>query len=147
MGILGGLGCCFDLLAGLIAGRNRRPGVLLIGLLGLLIAIVTAYIPWSYKRTVSRRALIHGITTDVDNPPEFVTARTLRKEGDHPVAYDGPEVAAQQKKAYPELVPLIIKAPKEQVFDAANTLASIGRAITDTNPADGRLRGVDTTLL
>jgi hypothetical protein len=97
---------------------------------------------------VSSVPYIHDITTDVGNPPEFVAARALRKEGDHPVAYDGPEVGAQQKEAYPDLAPLITKAPKEQVFDVAkSTLASMGLEITDANPADGRLEGVDTTLL
>jgi uncharacterized protein (DUF1499 family) len=144
----GALAAALISLAGLIAGRNTRPGVLFMGLLGLLIAIVTAYIPWSYKRTVSSVPYIHDITTDVGNPPEFVAARTLRKEGDHPVAYDGPEVGAQQKEAYPDLAPLITKAPKEQVFDVAkSTLASMGLEITDANPADGKLEGVDTTLL
>jgi uncharacterized protein (DUF1499 family) len=144
----GALGAALISLAGLIVGRGTRPGVLVMGLLGLLIAIVTAYIPWSYKRTVSSVPFIHDITTDVSNPPEFVAARTLRKEGDHPVDYDGPEVGAQQKQAYPDLAPLITKTPKEQVFDAAlSTLASMGLKITNANPADGRLEAVDTTLL
>jgi uncharacterized protein (DUF1499 family) len=144
----GALGAALISLAGLIVGRGTRPRVLVMGLLGLLIAIVTAYIPWSYKRTVASVPFIHDITTDVSNPPEFVAARTLRKEGDHPVDYDGPEVAAQQKQAYPDLAPLITKAPKEQVFDAAlSTLASMGLKITNANPADGRLEAVDTTLL
>ncbi len=144
----GALAAALISLAALIVGRNAKPGVLYVGLLGLLIAIVTAYIPWSYKRTVSTVPYIHDITTDVDNPPEFVAARTLRKEGDHPVAYDGPEVGAQQKEGYPDLEPLITKAPKEQVFDAAkSTLARMGLQITDANPADGRLEAVDTTLL
>jgi len=135
-------------LAALIVSRNSRPGVLFMGLLGLLIAAVTAYIPWSYKRTVSSVPYIHDITTDVSNPPEFVAAGRLRREGDHPVAYDGPEVGAQQKAAYPDLEPLITKAPKEKVFDVAkSTLANMGLEITDANPADGRLEAVDTTLL
>jgi len=144
----GALGAALISLTGLIVGRGTRPAVLVMGLLGLLIAIVTAYIPWSYKRTVSSVPYIHDITTDVSNPPEFVAARTLRKEGDHPVDYDGPEVGAQQKQAYPDLAPLITKAPKEQVFDAAlSTVASMGLKITNANPAEGRLEAVDTTLL
>jgi len=135
-------------LAGLILGRNAGPGVLYMGLLGVLIAGVTAYIPWSYKHTVSSVPFIHDITTDVSNPPVFVTAATLRKEGDNPVAYDGPEVGAQQKEAYPDLAPLIVKAPKDQVFDVAkSTLTSMGLEITGASPADGRVEAVATTLL
>ena len=144
----GALGAALISLAALIVSRNAKPGVLYMGVLGLLIAIVTAYVPWSYKRTVSTVPYIHDITTDVGNPPEFLAARTLRKEGDHPVTYDGPEVGAQQKEAYPDLAPLITKAPKEQVFDAAkSTLASMGMEISDANPAEGRLEAVATTLL
>jgi uncharacterized protein (DUF1499 family) len=144
----GALAAALISVAALVVSRNARPAVLYMGLLGLLIAVVVAYIPWSYKRTVSSVPYIHDITTDVGNPPEFVAARTLRKEGDHPVTYDGPEVAAQQIKAYPDLASLITKAPKEQVFDTAkSTLASMGLEITDANPADGRLEAVDTTLL
>jgi len=33
--------------AALIVSRNARPAVLYMGLLGLLIAVVVAYIPWS----------------------------------------------------------------------------------------------------
>jgi uncharacterized protein (DUF1499 family) len=144
----GALAAALISLAGLIVRRKGRPGVLFMGLLGLLIAAVTAYIPWSYKRTVSSVPYIHDITTDVGNPPEFVAAGRLRKEGDHPVAYDGPEVGAQQKAAYPDLAPLVTKAPKGQVFDAAkSTLASMGLEITDADPAAGRLEAVDTTLL
>jgi uncharacterized protein (DUF1499 family) len=135
-------------LAGLIVGRAARPDVLFIGLLGLLIALVTAYLPWSYNRLVNSLPYIHDITTDVQSPPEFVTAAKLRKEGDHPIAYDGPEVAAKQQEAYPDLVPFVTKAPKAQVFEAARSaLIALGLEITDANQGEGRIEAVGTTLL
>jgi len=144
----GALAAALISLAGLIVGRAAKPGVLLIGLLGLLIGLVTAYLPWSYKRVVSSLPYIHDITTDVQNPPEFVAAAKLRKEGDHPVAYDGPEVAAKQQEAYPDLAPFVTKTPKAQVFEAArNALTALGLDITEANPTEGRIEAVATTLL
>jgi len=132
----------------LILGRAARPGLLLTGLLGALIGAVTAYIPWSYKQLVDSLPYIHDITTDLQDPPQFVAAATLRKQGDHPVSYDGPEVAAQQQKAYPDLAPLITKTPKDKVFDAAReVLSGMGLQIIDANRAEGRVEAVATSML
>ncbi len=144
----GALAAALISLAGLIVGRAAKPGVLFIGLLGVLIGLVTAYLPWSYKHLVNSLPYIHDITTDVQSPPEFVAAAKLRKEGDHPVAYDGPEVAAKQQEAYPDLVPFVTKTPKAQVFEAARAaLSAMGLEITDANPGEGRIEAVATTLL
>jgi uncharacterized protein (DUF1499 family) len=144
----GALAAALISLAGLILGRGSRPAVLVMALLGVLIGLVTAYLPWNYKRTADSLPKIHDITTDVVSPPEFVAAASLRREGDHPVTYDGPEVAAQQQQAYADLAPLITKAPKAQVFDAASaTLENMGLEITGRDPEHGRLEAVHTSLL
>lgn len=134
--------------AGLLLGGGRRPGVLFTGLLGLLIAAVTVYMPWTYYKTVQSVPKIHDITTDVGNPPTFVAVAKLRKEGDHPVMYEGAEIGSEQKEAYPDIEPLTTKAPKDKVFEAARqALASMGLEIIDANPAEGHIEAVDTSLL
>jgi uncharacterized protein (DUF1499 family) len=144
----GALGAALISLAGLILGRGARPAVLVTGLLGLLIGAMTAYLPWNYKRTADTLPKIHDITTDVLSPPEFVAAAKLRREGDHPVTYDGPEVAAQQQLAYSDLAPLQTKAPNAQVFAAARAaLENMGLEITDADPDRGRIEAVHTSLL
>ena len=72
-------------LLGLLLARFSR-GALLPGLAGLVIALALAYVPWQWKQTADSVPYIHDITTDTDNPPEFVAAARLRKEGDHPVS-------------------------------------------------------------
>jgi uncharacterized protein (DUF1499 family) len=90
---------------------------------------------------------IHDITTDTENPPEFVAAAKLRKEGDHPVSYDGAEVAVEQKKAYPDLVPLVVKVPKERVFEAAQAAAAAsGLTVVDAVPLEGRIEATHTSF-
>ena len=133
-------------LLGLIVGRGAR-GALVPGLAGLIVALGFAYIPWQWKQTVDALPYIHDISTDTDNPPQLVAAEKLRKEGDHPVAYDGPEVAAKQKEAYPDLAPLTVNAPREKVFEAAKaTIEAMKLTLTDASPMEGRLEARDTTF-
>ena len=117
-------------------------------LAGIAIGVAAAYIPWSYKQTAGSLPYIHDISTDTENPPEFVAAATLRKPGDHPVAYDGKEVADLQHKAYADLAPLTTKASKEKVFEAAKAaLLSMGMHLADADPTQGRIEANHTSLL
>lgn len=131
---------------GIILGKFARAAVLP-GVVGLAVGLAFAYVPWQWKQTLDSVPYIHDISTDTDNPPQFVAAAKLRKEGDHPVAYDGPEVAAKQKEAYPDLVPFVTNAPKEKVFEAAKAaLAALGLKLSDANPAEGRIEATQTSF-
>ena len=144
----GALAAAIVSLAGLILSGGRRPGLLFTGLLGFAIATVTAYMPWTYYKTVQSVPKIHDITTDVRKPPQFGAVAKLRKEGDHSIVYEGSEIGSEQKEAYPDIEPLNTKAPKDKVFEAAKqTLSSMGLEIVDANPAEGRIEAVDTSLL
>jgi uncharacterized protein (DUF1499 family) len=133
-------------LLGLLAAKFSR-GALLPGLTGLVVALAFAYVPWQWKQTVDSLPYIHDITTDTDNPPEFVAAAALRKEGDHPITYDGPEIASLQKSAYPDLAPLVTQAPKDKVFEAAKaTLIAMGLKLSDADPAAGRIEATQKTF-
>jgi uncharacterized protein (DUF1499 family) len=126
----------------------RRPGAIACGLIALLIAAVTAYVPWSLRETALRLPPIHDISTDTDNPPSFVHLAAARKKTDHPAAYDGPEVAAQQKKGYPDIGPILLKVPAARAFDEAKAiLAGMGMNIVDAEPIQGRIEATDTSLL
>ena len=127
-----------SLLGVLLSGGVR--GTVVAGIAGLVIALGFAYVPWQWKQTVDALPYIHDITTDTDDPPQLVVAATLRREGDHPVTYDGPEVAAQQKKAYPDIVPATFSAPEDKVFEAARkVLEGMGMKINGADPAGGTI--------
>jgi uncharacterized protein (DUF1499 family) len=133
-------------LLGLLLSRGARRAVVP-AIAGLVIALGFAYVPWKWKQTVDSLPYIHDITTDTENPPQFVAAATLREEGDHPVEYDGPEVAAQQKMAYPDLAPALFDIPKDKVFEAARkTLDSMGLELSGSDLAAGRLEATDTSF-
>jgi len=135
-------------LAGLVIARDRPRATIFAALIGIIIGVVAVYIPWTWKQTLDSLPYIHDISTDTENPPEFVAAATLRKPGDHPVAYDGKEVADLQHKAYADLAPLTTKASKEKVFEAAKAaLLSMGMHLADADPAQGRIEANQTSLL
>ena len=127
-------------------GRPRRT--LVAALVGIAVGVVAAYIPWSFKQTAGSLPYIHDISTDTVNPPEFLAAAKLRKPDDHPVSYDGKEVADLQQKAYPDLVTLTTKASGEKVFEAAKAaIASMGMHLVDADPSQGRIEANQTSLL
>lgn len=66
---------------------------------------------------------IHDITTDTENPPQFNAVLSARKNALNPAEYGGPEIARQQKKAYPDIAPLILDVPADKAFEKALALA------------------------
>ena len=134
--------------AGLVLAGGKPRRTLIAAVAGIAIGLAAAYVPWSFKLTAGSLPYIHDISTDTDNPPEFVAAAKLRKPDDHPVTYDGKEVADLQHKAYADLAPLTTSAPKEKAFAAATAaFASMGMHVVDVDMAQGRIEANQTSLL
>jgi uncharacterized protein (DUF1499 family) len=89
---------------------------------------------------------IHDISTDTDNPPVFVAVLPLRAGAQNPPQYAGTEFAEKQKKAYPDLQPITVDAPPEQVYARAKDAATaLGWQIVAAVPGEGRIEATDTT--
>lgn len=123
-------------------GRSRWLAVsaLLVGLL-----IVGNAIMW---RNRGRSAPpIHDITTDSENPPEFVDVAPLRADAPNPVAYGGAEIAAQQRAAYPDVQPVNLDLPRDEAFLRALRVArDLGWEIVAEEPEEGRIEATDQTF-
>lgn len=90
---------------------------------------------------------IHDITTDTANPPAFVAVASLRGEGDHPVAYDGAEVAALQSAHYTEIRPLNVSRSTADTFAAAlEQVEELGWTLVDANEGEGRIEAFESTM-
>jgi uncharacterized protein (DUF1499 family) len=90
---------------------------------------------------------IHDISTDTDDPPNFVAVAPLRKDARNPLDYK-PETAAQQKRGYPDIAPLRLDAAPSQSFARAERAArAMGWEIVSVAPNDLRIEATDTTLL
>jgi len=126
--------------------RGGRRG-LRMAVVALVIAAVTAAVPLSWTWVAYHLPPIHDITTDTDNPPPFVAIVPLRYRAPDPVEYGGPQVAAQQHEAYPDIKPLLLPLPPAQVFEAAvATARDQGWIIVATDPVSGRIEATDTTF-
>jgi uncharacterized protein (DUF1499 family) len=135
-------------LVGLIVARpfHVRQGVVL-SLAGILIGLLTAGIPWSWMRTAKQMPVIHDITTDTESPPKFVAVLPLRKDAANPSEYGGSDIAAQQRKGYPDIVPRLMKVLPEQAFEQAlQTAREMGWETVDAKSKDGRIEATDTTF-
>ena len=138
-------------LASLIGAILTRPTTLrrgfLFSIFGLVIGILVFGVPWCYWRTAQRVPAIHDITTDTENPPRFASILPLRKNAPNPSEYGGPEIAAKQRAAYPDLVPAALSAPPDKAYEQAlAAVRKMGWVIVDANPAEGRIEATDTTF-
>lgn len=120
----------------------------------LVIAIVLSILPLGYMGLnivkANQYPFIHDITTDFENPPEFIAAADLRGEGDHPVTYAGEEIASLQKTGYPDLTPLLLNRDAKAVYTLAKAaMLKNGWQITSDQAEQlpYRLEAVDTTML
>ncbi len=92
------------------------------------------------------KAPIHDISTDTDDPPAFVEVAKLRGPNDNPVEYSGPETAAQQKEAYPDIQPIELVDPRSFVFNIALQVADdMGWEVVASDLDSGRIEATATT--
>jgi uncharacterized protein (DUF1499 family) len=95
----------------------------------------------------SRVPAIHDITTDTIQPPPFLAILPLRAGALNPVEYGGPDVAAKQQQAYPDIGPLLLDVAPGRAFDRALAAAKAkGWDIVASDPAGGRIEATDTTF-
>jgi uncharacterized protein (DUF1499 family) len=115
-------------------------------ILGLIISIPVAVIPL-YMRYEIKVPPIHDITTDITNPPAFVSVLPLRKDAYNKPEYGGPDVAAQQTKAYPDIKTLTLNMPADKAFSRALDVAkNMSWEIVAAEPKEGRIEATATTF-
>ena len=144
----GGLAAAAISLLGLALafGRLRRGSALLLAALGLVIGLVTAWIPWSWKQRAEQVPPIHDISTDLSDPPAFEAILPLRADAPNPSEYGGDSIALQQREGYPDLRPLTLDAPPEAVFlRAVEAGREMGWEIVESDPDRGRIEATATT--
>jgi len=137
--LIAGIGALFS-----VVSLLRRRG-------GLVAAIAAAAGVAAFAvlmtSVVAGRAVppINDITTDPANPPAFVMITGAMRGADAvPLSYD-PSFAAQQTAAYPEVKPLIVASPPEEVYPKMLAAAeAMGWAIVSSDQASGRIEATAT---
>ena len=124
--------------------RKARAATLIVA---LAIGLGTAWVPYNGYRTVMSLPFIHDISTDTENPPQFVDVVPLRADAKNPVEYAGEDVARQQREAYPDIHTLEISKPAAAMFsDALKVAEKMGWHIVAASPEEGRIEATATTL-
>lgn len=121
----------------------RRGRVIWIGGLAVLFGLIAFAFPWNLRRAARQYPPIHDITTDFANPPPLVYSRAMRDttEGMNTWAYEGDSIAAQQRKAYPDIAPVMLAMPLDSAYAAAyRTVREMGWEVT---AADRRERIIE----
>jgi len=122
------------------SGISAKAMILTGFMVTLLISATAIY--WQYKaRSVPP---IHDITTDIQSPPEFVAMERLRADAPNPPEYAGEETAKQQREAYPDIQPLVVSTPVQEVIDEIVMLISNrGWKIVSVNRNEGRIEATE----
>lgn len=116
-------------------------------LAGLALAGVMCAIPLFSIAASIGAPPIHDITTDTDDPPGFDVIVGVRGDSSNPLEYRGPELAATQRAAYPDIQPLVVGMPAEEVLESARAVAeAVGWRVVSVNAEAGLLEATDTTF-
>jgi uncharacterized protein (DUF1499 family) len=129
-----------------MAAPTLRRGAWSILVLGLLVGAGVAFVPWRIAQQAQALPRIHDISSDLDNPPVFVAILPLRADAANPAAYGGPEIAAEQRLGYPDIVPLKLAMSTASAYaKALSVVKEKGWKIVADDPADGRIEATATT--
>jgi uncharacterized protein (DUF1499 family) len=120
------------------SGERRRAmlGTIIGGALTVLTVVIVS-------RSIGY-APINDITTDTDNPPEFVKAGDLPSNRGRDLKYDKAKYADRQKLAYSELAPLPMRGQPSEIYEKVKTAAEQmpGWTVTYDDPSTDTIEGV-----
>jgi uncharacterized protein (DUF1499 family) len=143
----GGIAAILSVIGGVMARHEHKSSIFYAAAAGILIGLIAFGIPTSWAYKAGKMPLIHDITTDMENPPQFKAIMPLRQDAQNPATYGGQEIAVKQASAYPDIRPLILPVSKQAAFDTALlTAKNMGWQIVDSNRQEGRIEAIATTL-
>lgn len=145
---IGGLvAAAVSLVGGITVRHEHHPSAFGRAAAGILIGLVTAGVPWAWLHAAETMPPIHDISTDMVNPPQFVSIMPLRQNAENSAVYEGPVVAAQQQTYYPDIKPIILPIAASTAFDyALRTAKDMGWNIVAANASAGSIEAMATTL-
>ena len=130
-----------------VAWRRGLSGDLRAAAVGLLICALTVAYVGSLRSAVESLPPIHNLSTDTDDPPQFIEVVTLRGAQSNPLELDAETIAPLQAAAYPWVKPLVTQAAPEAAFAKARAaLQDMGIEIVAEHPEQGLIEATATTF-
>lgn len=116
--------------------------------LGFCISVVLVVIPVGLYVGAGLFPAIHDVSTDTENPPEFVDVISLRADVDHSPEYGVRETAAIQHEHYPDINSFTMNQSYNRAFEVALQAAGDMRGweIVSHDRAEGRIEATDRTI-
>ncbi len=119
-----------SLIGGIFAMATKRARAGFFAIVAALLAGGAAAVPLKMKAAFEGNPFIHEVTTDFDNPPAIIAAADLPRKNPAeyrgndavPQSTDGITVAEAQKKAFPDIQPIVSDASLEAARDAARAV-------------------------
>ena len=135
------VGASLALVGGVKTGQWLLSGA------AIVVGLAVVAVPSAFVVSARGKPAIHDITTDPDDPPAFVAILPLRAGAANPPEYAGAEAAAQQRRAYPDIQPLVVRSGLMETFDRAlAAVRDLGWEVVASDRAAGRIEAVDTTF-
>jgi uncharacterized protein (DUF1499 family) len=123
---------------------HLAPHALVLALGFILLAIPGCVI---YAALASGAPRIHDVTTDTEDVPQFVDVLPRRVKALNPTEYGGPAVAAQQRRAFPDVRTVVLHESPDEAFDRAlAAVREMGWELVSANRAAGRIEATATTF-
>lgn len=142
----GAAGTAISVAGGIFARPGSRRRGFLLAIAGIVLGATAFGVPGNWYRMAKVVPMIHDITTDTENPPKFVSILPLRKDAPNPAEYGGPEIAAKQHAAYPDIRPLTVGISPSRAYETAlSTARRMNWQIVEGNPSERRIEAVATT--
>jgi uncharacterized protein (DUF1499 family) len=140
-------GCAVSGVTLLVAVLRRRLRETFAAGVVFLVAVGVISVPLQWLNLARSVPPIHDITTDMHEPPAFEAILPLRADAPNSAEYAGEEIAAQQRDAYPDIVPLELDAGVDEAYAAAlATARDMGWEIIAADAGRGRIEAVATTF-
>jgi len=139
--LLGLVGASLSLVAGFKTGQWQMA------VAGIVIGLAVVSVPSAFIMSGVGKPPIHDITTDTVNPPPFVAILPLRAGAANPPEYGGSDVADQQRRAYPDIAPLVVHQSASDAFDRVTAVVrDLGWELVANDRPSGRIEATDTTF-
>jgi uncharacterized protein (DUF1499 family) len=136
-------------LAGLILILRRPRGArrgLALAALSFLLGLALIGVPARFL-IGKPKPPIHDISTDTQDPPQYVAVLPLRANAPNTTVYGGEKIAVLQRAAYPDLQPYELNLPPGQAFERAlAAVRTMGWDLVAAEASDGRIEATDTTF-